>query len=80
MRAYSEPYEVGSIKITSTTETGIYEFCIECNKEMFFISGCECCYCGSFSPFGDYYDENIPQSEWDEYFKKMEIIKNFKID
>lgn len=60
---------------------GIYivEFCIECNKDNIFLHGCYCISCGSNTPFGDWYDDNIKFDEWEEYFKqKGEKIINYE--
>lgn len=45
----------------------IFEFCFNCNKVTPFTSPLQCFYCGSHSPFGDFHDESISDSELEEY-------------
>jgi len=34
-----------------------------------FIDYTACLGCGCFNPFGDFYDDNINEDEWEEYFR-----------
>lgn len=65
-----DEYKVGELTVGCTGLLYSEEFCCECDKIREFINCTACIGCGSFNPFGDYYDDSISEQEWEEYFIK----------
>ena len=51
-----------------------FEFCIECNKDTPFAFGFKCMYCGCDSPFGEFYDLSVSDSQIETYEQLSEVV------